>query len=413
MLFLALILTCLSCLDLARRVQQPSMLVEAPLAPHRLAELDQSHGHESDRGQLLEGANSLLKVMLAFHPAAGFNPSPRGHHVARSPGPLDVQRRHGHHTPVMKMAAQKGRMLSKRAKGRLRGKLKDARSAQAVQARKKDKDGVQSVELLRKDYALITYGNGSQIEVHTPSLKQAQEGEWMSVRNALEITASEFAAGRDEWKYKSRDALLKEKVKPKVKQAGKDHSPPLMFGLRMEPLAINEYVRSTGNTVMRTGLHVHENLRWGASPDGLVRTTEGEDGLLEVKCFWKYRNDGSVPQVTECPPEFYDQIQGQLAVLERSWCDLVMYTSPKPDKLHENICIVRVQRDVDYFESVLRPSLDDFGQELRARRQLELQLEEDDADGADEDVTEEDMSHQPRLTDDGAEASPAIAVQLS
>ena len=55
---------------------------------------------------------------------------------------------------------------------------------------------------------------------------------------------------------------------------------------------------------------MHPNLRWGASPDGLVRTASGEEGILEVKCFFRCRGTGVVPQPTECPDSFYDQIQG-------------------------------------------------------------------------------------------------------
>ena len=49
-------------------------------------------------------------------------------------------------------------------------------------------------QVTRQDYALIEYANGSAVEVHTPSLAQTQHGEWLAVRAALEITASEFAA---------------------------------------------------------------------------------------------------------------------------------------------------------------------------------------------------------------------------
>ena len=49
-------------------------------------------------------------------------------------------------------------------------------------------------QVTRQDYALIEYANGSAVEVHTPSLAQTQHGEWLAVRAALEITASESAA---------------------------------------------------------------------------------------------------------------------------------------------------------------------------------------------------------------------------
>ena len=97
------------------------------------------------------------------------------------------------------------------------------------------------------------------------------------------------------------------------------------WGLKMEPLAVAQYQRMTGNAVADTGLHVHPNLRWGASPDGLVTTPQGAEGLLEVKCFYRLRGKGEAPQHTSCPKEYFDQIQGQLAIVGRDWCDLMLY----------------------------------------------------------------------------------------
>ena len=61
------------------------------------------------------------------------------------------------------------------------------------------------------------------------------------------------------------------------------------FGTRMEPRAVRMYERVTGHAVEPTGLHMHDNLRWGASPDGIVTTAANETGLLEVKCSFRHR----------------------------------------------------------------------------------------------------------------------------
>ena len=143
--------------------------------------------------------------------------------------------------------------------------------------------------------------------MHTPSLAQTQHGEWLAVRAALEITASEFAAARDAWKHATREQLLRRKMGEGALFRG---NAATAFGLEMEPRAIALYERLTDSTVTPTGLHMHPNLRWGASPDGLVRTASGEQGLLEVKCFFRCRGTGVVPQPSECPDSFYDQIQG-------------------------------------------------------------------------------------------------------
>jgi putative phage-type endonuclease len=76
-----------------------------------------------------------------------------------------------------------------------------------------------------------------------------------------------------------------------------------------------------------------ERDKWvGVSPDGLV----GIDGLLEIKCpntttHLKYYMDGTMPT------EYLPQVQGQLWVSGRDWCDFVSYDP-------------RIRTSADYFE---------------------------------------------------------------
>mmetsp|Transcript_42188 Transcript_42188/g.136026 ORF Transcript_42188/g.136026 Transcript_42188/m.136026 type:complete len:317 (+) Transcript_42188:101-1051(+) len=227
---------------------------------------------------------------------------------------------------------------------------------------------VRSVELTRRNHATVLFSDGSHREVHTPSLDQrTDEAEWLAVRAALEITASEFAAAKDEWRHASRDLLLRRKLGDPAAQFRGNAA--TAFGTRMEPRAVRMYERVTGHAVEPTGLHMHDNLRWGASPDGIVTTAANETGLLEVKCSFRHRRRGAVPQLQDCPAEFFAQIQGQLAVTGHDWCDLFYYTPPgKPSSSSyggggRHWSLVRVPRDDDYF-AALAPSLE-FGSVLR------------------------------------------------
>ena len=181
----------------------------------------------------------------------------------------------------------------KRASARLRGKKIEALRPDDVPPAL-----VRAVEIIRQNYVSVTYANGTVATLHSPSLPQQQKGEWLSVRAALEIAASEFAAARDEWRHATRDGLLRRKMGLARPFRG---NAATRFGLVMEPRAIEHYQRVTGNKVIATGLHMHENCKWGASPDGIVRTADGEEGLLEVKCFFKYRASGEVPQASMIP----------------------------------------------------------------------------------------------------------------
>jgi putative phage-type endonuclease len=95
------------------------------------------------------------------------------------------------------------------------------------------------------------------------------------------------------------------------------------WGTTQEPFARMEYEVSRETFVEKTGFWKHPIIQWlGASPDGLV----GDDGLVEIKC------PNSTTHLEyifndEVPSEYYKQIQCQLWVTNREWCDFVSYDS--------------------------------------------------------------------------------------
>jgi len=86
----------------------------------------------------------------------------------------------------------------------------------------------------------------------------------------------------------------------------------------------------------------------GCSPDALI----GDDGLLEIKCpaphtHVKYLLDGGLPT------DYFAQVQGQLWVTGRKWCDFVSY---HPDM---KSLIVRVDADLEW-QAGLEKALNKF-----------------------------------------------------
>jgi hypothetical protein len=171
------------------------------------------------------------------------------------------------------------------------------------------------------------------------------------------------------------------------------------WGLKMEPKALKQYCEVTGNQVQETGLHIRqfspglvENasasasrsaadadatttppILVGASPDGLVVDAKDQSrGVLEIKSLWGRRNKKELPQFKHCPQRFYDQIQGQLAVCDLEWCDLIMYIPPNSPRQHKgptkNYCILRIQRDRTYWNETLLPSIQSFCREVEELR---------------------------------------------
>ena len=104
-------------------------------------------------------------------------------------------------------------------------------------------------------------------------------------------------------------------------------SASMEHGVKTESQARQAYEVYSNNFVDKTGFWKHPSIKWlGCSPDGLV-----EDGLVEIKC------PNSTTHVRylwadEIPKEYYLQMQCQMWVTEREWCDFVSFDPRLPEK---------------------------------------------------------------------------------
>ena len=121
-------------------------------------------------------------------------------------------------------------------------------------------------------------------------------------------------------------------------------------GHDMEGEARGAYALMTNVTPELVGFAV--NGRVGASPDSLILG----DGLLEIKTKKPSRLVDVILR-GGLPPEHKAQVQGQLWVCEREWCDLVCYWPGMPLYVHREV------RDSDYIKS-LSEAVDNFVGEL-------------------------------------------------
>lgn len=95
-------------------------------------------------------------------------------------------------------------------------------------------------------------------------------------------------------------------------------------GTAMEAEARRWYEFDRSVKVEECGFCLSDCRRYGASPDGLV----GEDGLFEAKCPKASLHIGIM--LGEDAHKHRAQIQGQLLVTGREWCDLVVYSPCLP-----------------------------------------------------------------------------------
>jgi putative phage-type endonuclease len=140
------------------------------------------------------------------------------------------------------------------------------------------------------------------------------------------------------------------------------------WGTATEPQARMAYEAHTGTFVEEKGFIDHPTIEgFGCSPDGLV----GDDGLIEIKCM---NTANHVETIIEGKPpsRYIPQMQCQMAVTGRQWCDFVAFDPRLPDDLQ--LLVVRVDRDQEYIDQMevevkqFLSEVNDLFNQLKARQ---------------------------------------------
>lgn len=174
--------------------------------------------------------------------------------------------------------------------------------------------------------------------------------EWLALRLG-KVTASRITDVLA--KVKTGEAVTREDYRTELvvqrltnKPSESFTSPAMEWGVLQEPMARISYEAHTNVFVEQVSFVEHPTIEWyGCSPDGLV----GEDGLLEIKCpasknHIKYLLSGKPPV------KYVPQMQCQMAVTGRKWCDFVSYDPRLPEDLQ--LFVVRLERDEEYIKSM-------------------------------------------------------------
>lgn len=173
------------------------------------------------------------------------------------------------------------------------------------------------------------------IEQNTPEWLQARCGSLgaSAVAEALARTKTGWGAGRGNVKARLVIERLTNTPQDSYKNAA------MQWGHDQEDNAANAYSFLTGNPVEVCGIYKHPTIDGThASPDRLV----GEDGLVEIKC----PNSATHLETLlkkKIPSNYVTQMQWQMAVTGRKWCDFVSYDPRFPES--KQVFIQRVERD--------------------------------------------------------------------
>lgn len=122
-------------------------------------------------------------------------------------------------------------------------------------------------------------------------------------------------------------------------------SAAMEHGVLTEPKARFAYEAEKQQFVEQVAFVDHPSIEWfGCSPDGLVN-----DGLIEIKC---PNSTTHIEYLTDQKPpaKYIPQMQCQMAVTGRQWCDFVSFDPRLPDDLQ--LFVVRLERDQEYIEAM-------------------------------------------------------------
>ena len=177
-------------------------------------------------------------------------------------------------------------------------------------------------------------------------IHEYQQGspEWFAVRLG-KVTASCFGKAVAGGQGKTRKAYMIQLLAERLTQNDQNgySNSTMDRGSEIEPFAREYYERLNRVSVRQVGF-VERDENIGASPDGLV----GEDGMIEIKCPFSTTHIEYL-LAERLPPVYRKQVQGQLWVCERQWCDFVSYD---PRVRQRPFFCERVYRDEAYIKEL-------------------------------------------------------------
>ena len=128
-------------------------------------------------------------------------------------------------------------------------------------------------------------------------------------------------------------------------------------GNELEQEAADAYSMVNDVDLEVVGFCTNDEETYGCSPDRLV----GKDGMVEIKCVAPHTQVRHLIDDHKVDTANYVQIQGQMLVTGRKWCDWVSYCPKMP------LVVVRMERDEEYLEK-LEQALTDFNAKIEATK---------------------------------------------
>jgi hypothetical protein len=176
---------------------------------------------------------------------------------------------------------------------------------------------------------------------------------WLQSRRGV-ITGSRFALAREKLKTGKPSAAATRYAMDTARERCGGLTLPsvqnlaMRIGSEQEDAARASYELETGRMVTQCGFFCTEDHKFGVSPDGLV----GDDGLIEIKTMV------SSETLFRCvvdgiSADYIDQINGEMWLLNRQWCDLVLW-APDLESIGRALTVRRIHRNEDALDELVR-----------------------------------------------------------
>lgn len=163
------------------------------------------------------------------------------------------------------------------------------------------------------------------------------------------------AFGDGAWTYLYEK--LNELTTGTVEENGFKGSDATDWGIAHEPEAIEMYQYIKKLTVEACGFETY-NESYGGSPDGKIHDDNNTDrGIIEVKCPYvgvnhlKFMDMETADEFKKDYKDYYCQIQSNLLVTNRIWCDFISY-DPRQRLEAMQIKIIRIYRDEAFIKNL-------------------------------------------------------------
>jgi len=187
---------------------------------------------------------------------------------------------------------------------------------------------------------------------------------WKDERS-FRLTTTNFSPIVNPTFYRGPDDVVKYYSGPPIKKSFQGQLAS-DCGLRNEPKGREWYKKKFKVKIKEVGLAVPKwDTRLGCSIDGDI---EESNGIIEIKCpgkmygpICKYlaaRKDGWRPPEGYHDHIFdshYDQMQGSMAIINKEWCDYIVYCLAE-----KKIFVERIYFDRRYWYNEMYPKIDDF-----------------------------------------------------